>query len=89
MFALAATKVQPSFPLSKLVMCATFLYYIFPLPHPVISRQRLEEARVAHEETLEAERQVHRERVAQGEGAIARLEHDLKEAAAEEERCES
>ncbi|CAM9186530.1 unnamed protein product [Ascophyllum nodosum] len=69
---------------AKLLPTAPFL--VSPEDMKAFQEQRLEEARVAHEETLEAERQVHRERVAQGEGAIARLEHDLKEAAAEEER---
>lgn len=48
--------------------------------------QRLDDAKVAHEETLEAERKLHRDKAAEGEGTIARMEHELKEASAEEER---
>lgn len=32
------------------------------------------------------ERKLHRDKEAEGEGTIARIEHDLKEASAEEER---
>lgn len=48
--------------------------------------QRLDDAKAAHEEMLEAERKLHRDKAAEGEGTIARMEHDLKEASAEEER---
>lgn len=51
--------------------------------------QRLDAVKAAHEETLEAERKLHRDKAAEGEGTIARMEHDLKEASAEEERCET
>lgn len=50
------------------------------------NNQRLDDAKAAHEERLEAERKLHRDKAAEGEGAIARMEHDLKEASAEEER---
>lgn len=48
--------------------------------------QRLDDVKAAHEETMEAERKLHRDKTAEGEGTIARMEHDLKEAASEEER---
>ncbi|CAM9709129.1 unnamed protein product [Pylaiella littoralis] len=50
------------------------------------AQKRLDDAKAAHEERLEAERKLHRDKAAEGEGAIARMEHDLKEASAEEER---
>ncbi|CAM9141926.1 unnamed protein product [Scytosiphon promiscuus] len=53
------------------------------------AQKRLDEVKAAHEETLEAERKLHRDKAAEGEGAIARIEHDLEEAAAEEERLRS
>lgn len=48
----------------------------------------MDDAKAAHEEKLEAERKLHRDKTAEGEGTIARIEHDLKEASAEEERWE-
>ncbi|CAM9809238.1 unnamed protein product [Ectocarpus fasciculatus] len=53
------------------------------------AQKRLDDVKVAHEETMEAERKLHRDKTAEGEGTIARMEHDLKEAASEEERLRS
>ncbi|CAM9142680.1 unnamed protein product, partial [Sphacelaria rigidula] len=50
------------------------------------TQKNIDEAKAAHEQTLEVERQVHRDRMAEGQGTIARLEHDLQEASLEVER---
>lgn len=60
-------------------------YTLIPV-HSYKSKQRLDEMRAAHEETLESERQVHRDRMAEREGIIARLEHDIRETSMEGER---
>lgn len=48
--------------------------------------QRLEDLRGGHEETLERERRAHRDRTAEGEGRIARLEHDIKKTYEDQEK---